>query len=65
MYASWLIFVSIRWEKAASRSRVRTWVKEGESIKSEVSSMRRRSEVVVVGEVEAEVVLVMPLSWST
>jgi hypothetical protein len=48
---------SIRWEKAASRRRVRTWVKAGESMRSEVSSMRWRREEVVVGEGGGEVVI--------
>jgi hypothetical protein len=45
---------SIRWLNDASRSRVRTDVKAGESMMSLVSSMRRRSEVVVVGEGDEE-----------
>ena len=46
--------MSMRWEKAVSRSRVRTDVKAGESMMSLVSSMRRRREDVVVGEVDCE-----------
>lgn len=39
------VLTSMRVEKAASRSLVRTWVKGGESIRSEVSSRRRRRGV--------------------
>jgi len=35
-------FWSVRWEKVVSRRRVRTWVKGGESMRSDVSSRRRR-----------------------
>src|SRR5690242_13021086 len=44
----------MRCEKAASNRRVSTEVKAGESMISLVSSMRRRREAVVVGEVDCE-----------
>lgn len=43
LYAKVAILVSMRRENAASRRRVRTCVKGGESIRSDVSSRRYRS----------------------
>ena len=71
--------MSVRREKVMSRRRVRMCVKGGESIRSEVSSSRRRrvgvmgmergGEVVLgLGEDEEDEeggVLVMPDSWRT
>jgi hypothetical protein len=54
LYESCEIFTSTRWEKAASRSCVRTWAKAGDSMRSEVSSIRRRREAVVVGDVDSD-----------
>jgi hypothetical protein len=57
-------FWSIRVEKASLLRRVRIWVNDGESIRSDVSSRRWRSDVDVFGEVGV-VELRTPDSWRT
>lgn len=63
LYAREAILVSTRRLKAESRSRVRTWLKGGESMRSDVSSMRRRRE----GDVRpgSSRGPVMPDAWRT
>ncbi len=54
LYASRRSRVSASWENVASSRSVRTWVNMGESMRSDVSSRRRRSAGDVVAGVDGD-----------
>ncbi len=63
LYARVAILVSMRREKAESRRRVRTCVKGGESMRSDVSSRRCRSAGEIGDEEVGSEGEIMPAAW--